>query len=297
MGVPCTLTNVPFAEEWLGIIRSTVPVEILTKFVVPFTHMGGEFFYVFVLVYAFMRGWKKAPSLCYLVLLSGVINASLKGFFVECRPTTVSHLLAVSGFSFPSGHAQGAAVFWGFIALQLEGFGKRLLCILVALAIALSRPLVGVHYVHDVVVGTLLGFCIILLYQQCKRRGINLAVANHYFVPLSWALALTALFFAISDPYFDYVKVAGAFVGLVCGLYLLHRENRDLSALVAEHQFSLACLQVAGVFVWIGLRYVPFVALSPFFEALRYLGIALWVTFGAKSVLVLLCQRRPSDLT
>src|SRR5207237_1069446 len=48
-----------------------------------------------------------------------VLNWSLKQAFTRARPALGEPVQLLSGYSFPSGHAAGAALFYGFIALML----------------------------------------------------------------------------------------------------------------------------------------------------------------------------------
>lgn len=71
------------------------------------------------------------------------------------------------GFGFPSGHATGATVAYGALALVLDrlaGLRRRLgAAALVVVVVALSRVAIRVHYLVDVVVGALLGVVVLLV--------------------------------------------------------------------------------------------------------------------------------------
>lgn len=108
-----------------------------------------------------------------------VLTIYLKMFFAKARPDLWASPLVEKTFSFPSGHALGAVVLYGFVAHLL---GMRLprhrnffylSAIALSLAIGLSRLYLGVHWPTDVMSGYIIGFlwtrlCITLLY---KKRG------------------------------------------------------------------------------------------------------------------------------
>ena len=80
------------------------------------------------------------------------------------RPTFEDPVASAFGASFPSGHALGGTVFWLTLALVvlplLPRSRSRLLlpaALLVALVVAASRVLLGVHYLSDVTAGLVLG--------------------------------------------------------------------------------------------------------------------------------------------
>ncbi|MFC7176849.1 phosphatase PAP2 family protein [Halosegnis marinus] len=64
------------------------------------------------------------------------------------------------GFTLPSGHATGSAAVYGAAALAFEVGRRRVryaAAALVVVAVALSRVVIGVHYLTDVLVGVALG--------------------------------------------------------------------------------------------------------------------------------------------
>ncbi|MET0577433.1 MAG: phosphatase PAP2 family protein, partial [Ilumatobacteraceae bacterium] len=77
----------------------------------------------------------------------------------------VLQLVGAAGSSFPSGHSATAAATWSAVALILgRGQPRRTRALLaagaavIAVAVAISRTLLGVHWVTDVVAGLFVGW-------------------------------------------------------------------------------------------------------------------------------------------
>ena len=87
-----------------------------------------------------------------------ILNVLLKHSFERARPHFAEPLLELSTYSFPSGHAMGATVLYGFLACyaarQARSWWGRVLPFALALAmvatVAFSRMYLGVHYLSDV---------------------------------------------------------------------------------------------------------------------------------------------------
>jgi membrane protein DedA with SNARE-associated domain/membrane-associated phospholipid phosphatase len=95
---------------------------------------------------------------------SNVLYQVAKPLVGRARPPASLHLISVSGYAFPSGHATAAIACWGAAALVL-GLGRstRRKVVLwsagsvIALLVSLSRLYLGVHWWTDVVGGLALG--------------------------------------------------------------------------------------------------------------------------------------------
>ncbi len=100
----------------------------------------------------------------YLALLGVVVSMhAMKCYFQRPRPE--GGLYLEQSYSFPSGHATIAILFYGFLGFLLleqmhRGWQRKsalLLVMLLIWAVGLSRIYLGVHYVSDVCGGYLLG--------------------------------------------------------------------------------------------------------------------------------------------
>lgn len=93
-----------------------------------------------------------------------ILSNVLKNIVSRDRPA-VMHLVAAHGYSFPSGHSVAAASCWSAIALV---FGRdrpkwvrtllSSLAAFIAVCVAASRALLGVHWLTDVIAGLALGW-------------------------------------------------------------------------------------------------------------------------------------------
>lgn len=106
----------------------------------------------------------RRTALFVLVARAGalVLSVGLKQVVGRARPVFDAPVASEFGLSFPSGHALGGAAFWlsAAVALVAVARGRRAWLAVaagVALLVAASRVLLGVHYVSDVVAGLVLG--------------------------------------------------------------------------------------------------------------------------------------------
>jgi undecaprenyl-diphosphatase len=93
-----------------------------------------------------------------------ILNNVLKLIVSRERPA-VLHLVVAHGYSFPSGHTCAAAAGWSAIALVLGRDRPKAvravlagMAALVAISVAASRALLGVHWLSDVIGGLAVGW-------------------------------------------------------------------------------------------------------------------------------------------
>ncbi len=128
------------------------------------THLGDEVWVasvaaVVLLVLLLRRYWQLARA--WAVALLGIlpINGGLKALFQRARPLHDHGFGIEPGWSFPSGHAFGAVVFYGMLAYVLLRLSPRFHRLIIAASLLLigmvgiSRILLQVHYFSDVLAG------------------------------------------------------------------------------------------------------------------------------------------------
>lgn len=129
-----------------------------------------------------LRDFFAAWQLLLNSLGAGVWTQIMKNVIERNRPNEVTHLVQISGFSYPSGHSLASASLYLTIAIlaarHLPTAQGRVLLFGLAIAIislvGISRVYLGVHYASDVASGASLG--------------------------IAWALLLTASFSILERP-------------------------------------------------------------------------------------------------
>ncbi|WP_435182011.1 phosphatase PAP2 family protein [Halorussus sp. AFM4] len=189
-------------------IRAAVPPWLVPVFVA-ITRLGNPAFFlaVFALDYWFGDRERGAHALALAIAGMGVVTA-LKTFFDAPRPSEMVAVVPISGYSFPSGHATGATIGYGILAYDLEwGSWRQRYAVAGAmiLLVALSRVVLGVHFVRDVVagiaVGTLFLAGAVWLTEHDPEQGFVVAVA------------MGAAAFVVSGASRDGTAVLGAALG------------------------------------------------------------------------------------
>jgi membrane-associated phospholipid phosphatase len=111
-----------------------------------------------------------AATLVLGALAARQVTAGLKVFIERPRPQWPA--TTVGGYSFPSGHAT-AAGFVAVVAGSLLPGRWRWLSIPFAVAIPLTRLVLGVHYLSDVAAGLAVGAALAIVSVLMARRVTN----------------------------------------------------------------------------------------------------------------------------
>lgn len=251
-----------------------------------------EFYLVFLPLIYWCLNKRTGMRLAYAFLLSAYLNSFLKDLFSIPRPDDprIRFLRQETSPSFPSGHAQGTTVLWGYLATQWRNRMFWAIAMVLILLTSLSRVYLGVHFPQDLVGGITIGVLYLLVFNWVTAKwGEKLAQ-----LPLIAKAGLSVLFptaLLIAHPTKDVAMTMGALAGMGLG-FLLEGEFVGFSAdglwWRRVIRFLVGVILV-GVF-YVGLKAIfpaevaPSLALT--WRALRYGIVGMVGTFLAPWIFV-----------
>jgi membrane-associated phospholipid phosphatase len=181
---PVTLVDVQLAN-WFH-AHATPAITNAMLFITTWNSVAGVLLMSAILGCVLWRRGQRAWLLALVATVPGgdAVNVLMKLSFARARPSFLDPIVTLDTFSFPSGHAASAALFYGFLACLLmrhaAGFGQRAaIAVAAALMVALvgfSRIYLGAHYLTDVVAGAAeglawLAICITATSTLQRRRA------------------------------------------------------------------------------------------------------------------------------
>ncbi len=216
----------------------------------------------------------------------------------------------------PSGHSMNAASIWGSFAASLKKRWMTWLAILMILLIGLSRIYLGVHFLHDVLSGWLVGGLLLWGYLKVEKRiagwvnqkslatqfffsflvsmaliGLSVAakaIASSWSMPADWTNNALAVSPDAPDPFNieGVITMAGVAFGFLAGLafwvkkYGAPQVGKKSFRLILRYLLGMAGLAV----LYLGLKMVfpedPEL-LGQILRFVRYALVGVWVTAGA----------------
>lgn len=185
-----------------------------------FFNLFGELALYFIILPFFLCStwFKKGEQLLFVLVTTGFLNPVLKSIFATPRPYEVDERVfkhLAGGFGFPSGHTQLSAAFVTAVAIiilqpsQKLSLGRRkmglIVLIIIALGTGFSRYYQGVHFLHDVIIGGLLG-CIFSIFSFGRLTAQRVVAAAFLalfitFQPLTLAAMSVALAWYLARTY------------------------------------------------------------------------------------------------
>ncbi|HUE99731.1 MAG TPA: phosphatase PAP2 family protein [Anaerolineales bacterium] len=284
-----------------------------------FTFLGNENFFFLVLPLLY---WSVDAGLGLRVALilatSNFLNSMVKLLFAAPRPYWVSaHVEPISvesSFGIPSGHAQNAAALWGIMAAGVSKRWAWVTALVLTFLIGFSRLYLGVHFLHDVVAGWLIGSALLLAFlrfwdpvaallrtktlaQQVTIAFVisllliavglwNAARLDGYIFPVEWTDNVLRAG-PVPDPVLleGIFTSAGSIFGLAAGAaWIASRGGYQTSGPVEKRALRYVVGLIGIMILWFGLGEVFPRGETVIPLALRYIRYSLvgfWVMAGA----------------
>ena len=203
--------------QWINALQS-LSTPFWDRFFIGVTMLGEEYFYILVL--GFFYWCINKEEVRYLVMVitfSSVLNGALKEIVNSPRPFMVEEVRALRtetahGFSFPSGHVQIVASFYGALAHRYKKVWLWLVAFVVVILVGLSRVYLGVHWPRDVIGGIIFAALSVFIISRIEVHEKKQGVSWPYFV--LFALVVSSMLLLKSE---TYIKATGAFLGFMMG--------------------------------------------------------------------------------
>jgi membrane-associated phospholipid phosphatase len=174
-----------FHQDWVAFLAEH-RTPALTTFFQFFSFMGEIEGYLILIAFLYAAYDKRLAVQSTIVVLAAMIaNHLIKIVLKNPRPFTedgtyLQHWAVSVGnaqelaaeYSTPSGHAMAAAAIYGFLLLRIRHPFARAALISACILTGIARPIIGVHYVEDILLGWALGAAI--------------AVAAHRYGDAAW---------------------------------------------------------------------------------------------------------------
>jgi len=297
------------ATRWM---QATMPQ--LESFFRLISTLGLEEFYLALLPLIYWSIHKELGRvLAYVFLLGTVFNTMVKHAFREPRPFWLDPTLEKftdHGYGMPSGHVQFTTTIYLFIAAWVRRRWLWFFAFVLIIVMGISRVYLGSHFVHDTIVGFLLGLLILVGYLIWQRRYMaefsKRIMGQRLLAAVMVPVGLTAVYLIIRliigapntnvewasfipaaelDSLEGMVTTIASLLGAGIGLVL---ERSRVRFLVAGPIWQRAVRYLLGIIVagaiWAGLGQVfpddPLWLALPL-RLLRYMLLTLWVTYFA----------------
>ena len=225
-----------------------------------------------VIYWAFNK--KMGEYIAYASLTSVLVNGAIKDIFKAKRPIGEPGIRSLrvetaTGYSFPSGHTQGTASFWGAIAIYLKKNYMYGISALIIILVAISRLYLGVHYPKDVLFGAIFGILTSSIAYKLFNK-VNNKISLYFG---TFIVFMPVLLYAHSA---DFIKGMGTFLGFALGIYV---EKKYVNFSVEGKSVNKILRVVIGLAILILLK-VGLKAVFPNKLVFHFLRYFIIVFFG-----------------
>ncbi len=269
--------------QWLEAFRFPA----LTRFLMVVSDLGSTVGYLLMLPIIWWGfSWKVGARIFVALVLSVYLNSLIKDIVALPRPFVytddVTPLRTPGEYSFPSGHAQHAVVFWGLLALHFRKRWFTGVAAAIMLLIGFSRVYLGVHFPSDVVAGWALGATIAWAYARWFRPVVDWGSQLELSSQTLLALGVPALL-ALIHPSRSAAIAMGGLAGALGGLAFAYHKGLYPEDERSQNRRSWLIVGLLGLPV----LYFLLRLLSPgsesfyyhFYLWARFAAIGIWVSF------------------
>ncbi len=163
---------------WQIGVAFALSIQTFTWLTIPmkfFTFLGSENFFLLVLPVLYWcvdtnLGLRVGVILLFNNGLNGILKLAMRGPRPYWYSTKVQAMAFETSFGVPSGHAQLATGVWGMMAAHIRRAWAWLAATVIIFLIGFSRLYLGVHFLHDVLLGWLLGVIVLWAFLRYWDR-------------------------------------------------------------------------------------------------------------------------------
>lgn len=252
----------------------------LDTFAMLITNLGSQYAYIFFLLFFYLLvDARKSRWLGIVLLLSLYVNFHLKGMIATQRPYLIDPAVARSdsavatgtGYSFPSGHAQGIMTLWGLVALLFQRWWLSVLALLIIVLVASSRIYLGVHIPLDIYGGLAIGAIFVIAGYIIYVRTLNIERQMQTFFLFAVGIVIP-LVLHITLPTPDSEVLLGALAAFISGP-LLVRHRTDIALWRRVVIFLIGMVLVFALLLGSSYYLSDTLKDNPYIAFFRYLAI------------------------
>jgi len=284
-----------------------------------FSFLGSEnfFFLILPLIYWSVDS-RLGLQVAMILAASNSLKPILKMSFAGPRPYWVSAQVkafaAEGSFGIPSGHSQDAVALWSTLASGVRRRWAWIAALTLAFLIGFSRLYLGVHFVHDVLAGWLVGFLLLWAFRRFWDSAAAWLTTQSLARQVTIAFLISLIVIAVgawvvvrldgytfpeewkdnafrAGPIPDPVSMemiltsAGSLFGLAAGVaWIASRGGYQASGPMGKRALRYVLGLIGIIILWQGLGMVfprDENLVSYILRYFRYFLVGFWVTAGA----------------
>jgi undecaprenyl-diphosphatase len=265
------------------------------------TEFGGDMVFIILLALIYLTFDKRyAKYLLTQFIIQLFINSTVKDICKDPRPSwnIVDGEPIETSYGFPSGHSQNAVGFYGYNMYMLQDHPKRkpwyVICTFFLIAIPITRLIIGVHDLDDVIGGLTIGIFIATAFSYLAPLAVeklgdkpwktNMLIALAVSL-LAWVLSIVWCLYGLqSEAAAEHIGQAAGF--LVAFSFSFFIEENFINYQLTKDKKTNLILAIIGVVIIVALYLVLGAVFKLFPGPLWLLRFIRYVLFGAVVVII-----------